>query len=155
MTINVTDEHPAAQRATLPEMYSRTLPRSESSAATARDMVRYALAAWHLTEATRLVEEAELVASELVTNAVRHARGTSIRVTLTLLGPDGVRVAVVDRSRACPRRCAPDASEAHGRGLLLVNALSHRWGWERMCWQDRVWGKRVWSDLCRHADDAR
>ena len=72
-------------------------------------------------------EVAELLASELVTNAVRHA-GTPMTLTLRLSGPL-LRVAVRDGSggQVLPVQLTDETAES-GRGLSLVDALADRWG---------------------------
>jgi hypothetical protein len=86
-------------------------------------------------------EVAELVASELVTNAVRHA-GTAITMTLRLVGPL-LRVAVRDGAggQVLPVQRVDEAAES-GRGLLLVEALAVRWG---SVFLDS--GKTVWASV--------
>lgn len=67
----------------------------------------------------------ELVASELVGNVVRHARGP---VTLRLLRGRTLICEVADASPAMPRiRRAADTDE-NGRGLQLIAAVTSRWG---------------------------
>ncbi len=103
----------------------------------ARQFVRDRLEAW---EATDHLEAAVLVASELVTNAVLHAR-TSI--TLRVLCQNGtVRVEVRDENTRVPvpSACPPDATS--GRGLALVAALAGAWGIDHT--SD---GKSVWAEL--------
>ncbi|MET7639357.1 ATP-binding protein [Streptomyces sp. NPDC005438] len=119
--------------------YSETLPREPESAATARRLVRAACAAWHLDD---LAEEGALVVSELVANAVQHARRESIRVVVERAAQDVVRVAVADLSRERPVEREADDDEEGGRGLLLVAALAADWGTD-----ERHWGKVVWADL--------
>ncbi|WP_233518212.1 ATP-binding protein [Streptomyces corynorhini] len=93
-----------------------------------------------------LEEPAVLVLSELVTNAVRHARvpvGREIE-TRYLAVPEGLRLEVHDASSERPRlqRAAPGA--CGGRGLVIVDALADRWGVA-----DRAGvGKLVWAQLC-------
>lgn len=119
--------------------YTTTFSREETSAAPARRLVRVALAAWAMPD---LVDDGQVVASELVANAVRHARGETIRVTVTQVRPGRVRVAVVDLSHALPCRREPSPDDPRGRGLVLVEALAVAWGWDSM-----HWGKRVWAEL--------
>lgn len=86
-------------------------------------------------------DDAELLVSELVTNAVLHAR-SAMRVTVDRR--DGaLRVSVSDRSPVPPRLrdYGPDA--VTGRGMLLVDRLARSWGVERH--QDE--GKQVWFEL--------
>ncbi|MEE4594457.1 ATP-binding protein [Streptomyces sp. DSM 41524] len=119
--------------------YSQTLPREPESAAIARKLVRTALAAWYLED---LVEDAETVITELVSNAVDHARLESIRVVVTRPTEKLVRFGVVDRSRNVPyMRTDSNGDNTRGRGLLLVDALTDRWGTDRYRWGKQVWGE--------------
>ena len=115
-----------------PQLISLALPGTPESVPVARWHVRAALG-WHgLAE---YVDDAEIITSELVTNAVQHACGNgrkTIGVTLTAAGsPAAVTVAVSDSSPQGPiRRDTPPGSE-QGRGLQIVEALSAHWGWRR------------------------
>ena len=82
-----------------------------------------------------------LLASELVTNAVRHA-ATPFEITVEV-EDEGVRVAVIDVDvDHGPRMLRPAPDDTNGRGLLLVDQLSAVWG------SDRVGrGKAVWFTL--------
>jgi anti-sigma regulatory factor (Ser/Thr protein kinase) len=78
---------------------------------------------------------AMLLASELVTNSVRHSGsavpGGLVTVTVTARG-EGVRVEVADCGARGVPVLGPAAVEAEGsRGLRLVEALARRWGYER------------------------
>ncbi len=119
--------------------YSRTLPCAFESAEPARVLVRTALAAWALGS---LTDDAALVVSELVGNAARHTRSRLIRVSVTRLAEDTVLVAVVDRNREEVVRRDPGPDDTNGRGLMLVEALTERWGVARS-----PWGKEVWARL--------
>ncbi|WP_049563736.1 SpoIIE family protein phosphatase [Streptomyces sp. SBT349] len=110
------------------------------SVATARGFVRDTLQGWGLTD---LIEDAVVLTSELVTNAVVHA-GTSAEVRC-LRDAEGVRVEVADRH---PERELPlaeisrgrlDLSSEGGRGLLLCAALATRWGVDYTTTDKRVW----------------
>lgn len=70
-----------------------------------------------------------LVASELVTNAVRHAPCPSIRLRITR--GDGLLLIEVEDGSAAPPvlRCHSDVGAESGRGLGLVHALAVEWGW--------------------------
>ncbi|MFF8787629.1 ATP-binding protein [Streptomyces sp. NPDC015125] len=125
--------------------YSETLPRRPESVATARRLVRTALAAWDLEE---LADDGALVVSELVTNAVQHARSEVIRLAVSRPGPATVRIGVVDKSKAPPRHRPPGNEDDSGRGLVLVAGLTAAWGTDRL-----PWGKRVWGEL--HGKDGR
>jgi anti-sigma regulatory factor (Ser/Thr protein kinase) len=103
----------------------------------ARRLVADALRRWGL--GGPLLDDAQIVISELATNAIRHARsGFSVAVRLT---GSGVRLAVRDASRAEPevRRVR---GEPTGRGMLIVSALATHWGVEVA--PD---GKTVWVEL--------
>lgn len=89
------------------------------------------------------VEAAELVVSELVTNAVQHAGspGNRIRLEIGLRLDRSVYIAVTDGSRRRPVLRWLDPQEAAGGwGLHLVAQLSRRWGTDTL-----AAGKRVWS----------
>jgi anti-sigma regulatory factor (Ser/Thr protein kinase) len=92
-----------------------------------------------------LVGEAEIVASELLTNAVRHARPLSdgtIRVRWKIRG-EVVEVEVTDGGGATVPRPAPRTVWlSSGRGLRIVRALAHEWG----VTEDRT-GNVVWATL--------
>jgi anti-sigma regulatory factor (Ser/Thr protein kinase) len=90
-----------------------------------------------------LSDDATLVASELVTNAIRHARSAPrLRVQLE---PQALVVAVADADPAPPRLAAPHPEAAGGRGLRLVDHLAARWGVE----PDDAGGKTIWCELAR------
>jgi GAF domain-containing protein len=86
------------------------------------------------------VPDAELVVSELVTNAILHAT-TPIVLTVTPAAAT-VRVEVRDSLRERPIRTLVSTDAMTGRGIALVEALSHRWGVEPV-----PGGKLVWAEL--------
>ncbi|MGW2786548.1 SpoIIE family protein phosphatase [Streptomyces populi] len=110
------------------------------SVATARSFVRDTLQGWGFAD---IVDDAVVLTSELVTNAVVHA-GTSADV-LCLRSDDGVRIEVADRypEREIPLQAtavnmgSPDREG--GRGLQLCAALARRWGVDYTPTQKRVW----------------
>lgn len=82
-----------------------------------------------------------LLASEVITNAIIHARSASeIRVVRS---PAVVRVEVVDRSQLLPERRVFDFESASGRGLAIVEAVAARWGVDTLPGD----GKRVWFEV--------
>lgn len=84
--------------------------------------------------------ETGLLTTELVTNAVIHARSV---VDLDLfLYDDGLCVTVIDFGPGVPAIRAPDQSGG-GYGLRLVERLASRWGYEPV---DPL-GKRVWFEI--------
>ncbi|MEW1844684.1 ATP-binding protein [Nonomuraea angiospora] len=102
---------------------SWTFSAQARSVARARHAVRAQLAEWGLQQAC---EYAELLVSELVTNAVRHARGL---VRMSLSAADGLlRCEVEDSSPVPPTLRAASRDDEGSRGLLLVEVLSSGWG---------------------------
>ena len=86
----------------------------------------------------RRLDEAALVATELVQNALQHAGGCLAVVVSCTEG--AVTVAVLDNALAVPRRRTPD--DNGGRGLHIVAALGTACGVTR-----RGYGKHVWVRL--------
>jgi anti-sigma regulatory factor (Ser/Thr protein kinase) len=75
-------------------------------------------------------EDVETVTSELVSNAIAHASAQAF--DLELLRLDGSRAVVVVVTDPCPLppvKRVPATAAENGRGLLVVEALSTRWGW--------------------------
>jgi anti-sigma regulatory factor (Ser/Thr protein kinase) len=117
----------------------------------ARSFVRHALGVWGLGG---LADSAELVASELVTNAVKATgkpvpQGSYVDVwDLAVIAVElrvngrGLRVAVEDSSREQPVPQTVDADAEGGRGLFLVATLSTRWGVLPL-----QGGKVTWAEL--------
>lgn len=104
----------------------------------ARKMIGDQLWAWGLG---RLIEDAELITSELVTNALRHGRHP-LELRLTAL-PDRVRITVLDANAdAVPERVGDRGLLEGGRGLALVEQLCIDWGHDVV--PD---GKQVWAEL--------
>ncbi|MER6547995.1 ATP-binding protein [Streptomyces sp. NPDC001250] len=103
------------------------LPAEPTAVGTARRVVRELLTAWEVPEGA--LDDAVLVTSELVTNALVHTAGERIVCRLHDTA-DGIRIEVEDRdggpAQPTVRRPGPD--DQHGRGLFLVAALSLDWG---------------------------
>lgn len=118
---------------------ARNLERVPESAELARSLVRGALESWGLL---RMGEPARVVVTELVSNAVRHAQGDGLRVTVVRLSPERVRIGVVDRDRTRPQVKPMSLDAESGRGLVLVEAMSSVWGVDLL-----PGGKEVWADL--------
>ncbi|MFI5986108.1 ATP-binding protein [Streptomyces sp. NPDC051555] len=106
-----------------------------------RRILRMLLARWELAS---LAEGAELALTELVANVVRHVPGRGCAVVI-LLRPRGLRVEVTDDSPAPPRPSRDPAPLGEGgRGLLLVEAVTDRWGT-----YGTPTGKTVWFECDR------
>ncbi|MGW6009157.1 ATP-binding protein [Streptomyces sp. NPDC055210] len=125
--------------------YDVTRPREPRTAGEARRLVHVVLSTWCVDDAE---ETAVLVMSELVTNAVRHARGRSIRIIVDRPADDRVYLAVVDRAPGrLPTPRTPTAGDDSGRGLPLIDDLADRWGYDLLGPGTAPWGKRVWALL--------
>ncbi|KAB1141775.1 ATP-binding protein [Streptomyces luteolifulvus] len=111
-------------------------PRAPSQA---RRLIRDQLTRWGLDEQADI---AELLATELVTNALMHARGP-IRLSLSRsLLKGALRCGISDASPLPPRPRHTQYDEEHGRGLHLVDELATRWGSRHL-----ADGKTVWFEL--------
>ena len=86
-------------------------------------------------------DDARLVVSELVTNAILHA-GTDIEAQ-RVVRADAVRIEVTDLGGGVPR-CESTGATTQGRGLPIVEALGSRWGVLEL-----GAGKTVWCELAR------
>jgi anti-sigma regulatory factor (Ser/Thr protein kinase) len=126
-------------------LISLTLPGTPYSVQMARFYVRTTLNYHDLGD---YVEDIEAVTSELVSNAVMHTGARTFGLELLHLPDDhgAVEVAVTDPSPLPPVRRAPAAGDEHGRGLLVVEALSARLGW-----RPKDSGKTVFAILTREA----
>lgn len=114
------------------------LPFQADSVKTARDVTRSTLSDWGLSE---LSDDAALVVSELVTNAVRYTRGHKDITLLLMRVAPHVLLAVADPSDEAPTRKEPDFISENGRGLYIVETYSQCWGWDPL--EDG--GKAVWA----------
>ncbi len=95
------------------------------SPADARQMVRSSLESWGWDD---LIDDAELMVSELVTNTIVHTDTTHAIVALHR-HPDRLRVEVTDASPLSPiRPSEPDPNRLGGLGLKIVAALALDWG---------------------------
>jgi anti-sigma regulatory factor (Ser/Thr protein kinase) len=119
---------------------SADLPAQITAARQARHVVADAVRSWGHEQL--LVADAELVACELATNAILHAR-TPFRVSVQRYG-QVVRIAVQDRATALPAMHEPGPTAVGGRGMHLIAAISRRWGVEVT-----AHGKTVWAELAR------
>jgi hypothetical protein len=135
-----------------PAVRSLTLAPAPEEAKTARSFVRELLTAWGLAA---LIDDAELIITELVVNAVRHGmrgvprlapvgRSTQPPVRLCLLRRTSeLMLAVTDPTSEAPVPQVADSNWESGRGLQIVGALSYVWGWSPI----EGHGKAVWAVL--------
>ncbi|MEO3754115.1 SpoIIE family protein phosphatase [Streptomyces sp. B6B3] len=112
-----------------------SLPEDPVAAGEARHHVREQLARWDLAELTM---PTELIASELVGNVIRHARGP---LRLRLLRSRTLICEVSDGSHTTPHLRRASETDEGGRGLQLVGALSQRWGTRYT-----QSGKTIWAE---------
>jgi PAS domain S-box-containing protein len=112
------------------------LPTDPAVVAEARRRVTAQLACWGLDE---LAFVTELVVSELVTNAIRHAESP---IQLRLIRDGALICEVSDGSSTVPHMRRARAFDEGGRGLLLVAQLTERWGTRQT-----ARGKTIWAEL--------
>jgi anti-sigma regulatory factor (Ser/Thr protein kinase) len=121
-----------------------TLPSTPYSVQMARFYIRAALT-YH--ELGGYADDAEMVASELVTNAIEHAGALTFGLEVMHMADSGaVAVIVTDPSSHPPVKRDLSEDTEHGRGLNLVEALSASWGW-----RPQNPGKAVYAILAREA----
>lgn len=132
-------------------MAKLTLTAVATAVSCSRAFIRCMLSRWCLGY---LVESAELVASELVTNAVKatgttdivpqNARGGDIHVIqIRLIFAESLFVGVWDGDVNTPVLQEPGLDAESGRGMFLIDAVSKRWGVHH----PKSGGKVVWSEL--------
>ncbi|MFE2743390.1 ATP-binding protein [Streptomyces scopuliridis] len=121
------------------------LTRRRSSVPRARALLRAVLSDWGVSQ--DVAEEGELILSELVTNALRVRvpadRQVGVRIARSV--EDGMlHLEVSDAGAGKPGVRVPTEDETCGRGLMLVEALAHRWGVKERAGGI---GKTVWAEL--------
>ncbi|MFI9242765.1 ATP-binding protein [Streptomyces sp. NPDC053086] len=117
------------------------MPCEPQSAKRARALVATVLRTWGIGD---LLDAGMLIVDELVTNAIDHTPCRTVRVVIRRVSRDRVRIGVADSSRAVPGVGIPDEDSEGGRGLVLVDVLSDRWGYDL----HPTW-KLVWAELTR------
>jgi DNA-binding NarL/FixJ family response regulator len=121
-----------------PLLASSELDQSKLSPGAARSFVTDTLRQW---SCETILEDALLVVSELVTNAVTHA-ASRCRLVLRL-APGVLRIEVADNGAGSPEPQQLDLQRASGRGLMIVSAMSTAWGID----PGDDDGKSVWAEL--------
>ncbi|WP_330286095.1 SpoIIE family protein phosphatase [Streptomyces sp. NBC_00576] len=122
-------------------MASWQLPEDPRAAGQARRHIRQQLRVWDLDDLTMTTE---IIASELVGNVVRHAKGP---VHLRLLRSTSLICEVSDGSLTTPRIRRAAETDEGGRGLQLITALSQRWGTRYT-----AAGKCIWTEQALSGD---
>jgi serine phosphatase RsbU (regulator of sigma subunit)/anti-sigma regulatory factor (Ser/Thr protein kinase) len=127
----------ARVRATTPDAVATwPLPVDPLAAGIARQYVREQLTTWRLEELTTTTE---MIASELVANVIRHAKGP---VRLRLLRSECLVCEVSDGSLSTPRIRRAAWTDEGGRGLQLIAALCDQWGTRQMNTGKVIWTKQ-------------
>ncbi|MFJ6573174.1 SpoIIE family protein phosphatase [Streptomyces sp. NPDC091292] len=116
----------------------RRFPADPVEVRAAREFVAEQLTAWRLAP---LIDHARLMADELVTNAVRHARGEHIELRLVRSGTT-LTCEVADDDHTLPTLMSAGPGDEFGRGLRVVTGLAKEWGTSRA-----GTGKTVWFEL--------
>ncbi|WP_330172523.1 SpoIIE family protein phosphatase [Streptomyces sp. NBC_01498] len=115
-------------------------PDDPEALSSARHMVRAAVRAWG---AQGRSDDVELVADELMTNALTHTEGGATVIVRVLPGAERrLRLEVEDGSSALPRIRDAGETGVSGRGLVLVDVLADEWGVD-----SRGSGKCVWTEF--------
>ena len=120
-------------RATFRLLPSKTSPRA------GRVVVTEVLSEWGVPAS--VVDDAVLMVSELVTNAVLHARSEE-PLELELDYDKTLRISLSDGCADHPRAKVARAGDEGGRGIAILGTLATRWGVD-----DLDSGKRVWAEL--------
>jgi anti-sigma regulatory factor (Ser/Thr protein kinase) len=115
------------------------VPATPVAVAMARKIVAALFSAWGLSG---LGEDAQLVVTELMSNAIDHAPGAESYELELVRRVDGVRIYLADGSSIRPVVAELAHDRPRGRGMQMVEALSSGWGAD-----DHHGGKRVWVDL--------
>jgi anti-sigma regulatory factor (Ser/Thr protein kinase) len=119
--------------------YLLPLPPHKIASRQAHRVLEWALRDWALDG--DLADDARVVLSELVTNALTHSLDV-FRLTLRLHG-ERLLIEVWDAADGMPRVGVPEDLAVNGRGMFLVDALSRRWGVRA----EPDGGKTVWAEL--------
>ncbi|KUL33527.1 ATP-binding protein [Streptomyces regalis] len=134
---HVTDQ----QEPGLGARYGTDFALGEHSARHLRRILRVYLAAWEMAD---LYDCAALALTELTANVVRHTADRRAAVLILRRGEErGLRVEVTDTSPFPPLSTAVDELGENGRGVMIVGAVTDRWGWVPLT--DRP-GKTVWFE---------
>ncbi|WP_199809925.1 ATP-binding protein [Streptomyces sp. NRRL F-5126] len=140
------DAFPQDGTVTAPRFTARALPADGQAVGEGRQFTGSTLHGWSLGP---MVDNAALIVSELLSNALRYGLGAlpsrhapAPALWLGLLRRRGtVLFAVCDRSTAVPELREPDYFAQSGRGLHIIDCLSETWGWTT----PGADGKAVWA----------
>ncbi|WP_217167396.1 ATP-binding protein [Streptomyces sp. AC512_CC834] len=129
---------------TAPKDTEWRLPRHARSVGRARTLFREQAASWELPQ--DVTDTAELLLSELMTNAYRHAKVPAGREIWArcVVADNRLRITVTDADTALPAPATACPEDESGRGLALVATLADDWGVER---RECGIGKEVWFEV--------
>ncbi|WP_328837903.1 ATP-binding protein [Streptomyces europaeiscabiei] len=123
--------------------YGTAFTLSEHSARHLRRILRLYLTAWAMDD---LFDRASLALTELIADVVRHCPDRRATVLILRLPQErGLRVEVTDTSPCPPLSTAVDELAEGGRGVVIVEAVTDRWGWAPAA-NGRRPGKTVWFE---------
>lgn len=126
-----------------PLVATRDLPPEVESPSIARNVTKDTLFRWRLSH---FFDDAAVVVSELVTNAIRYGLGPGARdsLRLVLVRYECQLVCMVtDPADTAPKMKEPDWVAETGRGLHIIEAMSRAWGWTPLLGG----GKAVWASF--------
>ena len=116
----------------------RELPNAATACADGRSFVAVQLSRWQMP--TQVSDEATLLTSELIANAVRHAPPPlCLEITVHTTK---IRIEVHDSDPIAPVLTRPDFTSSGGRGVWLVDTIASRWGY-----RPEPPGKVVWFEI--------
>ncbi|MGW1324271.1 ATP-binding protein [Streptomyces antibioticus] len=128
-------------------VYSQSFPCEPSTAEIGRRILRDVLGIWHLDDLDSLADRAALIVTELVANAARHTSCQEIRLMVRRPSATRLRVGVLDRAPARLPTLGQADDDESGRGLVLIDAVADRWGYDLHGSGRRPWGKEVWAEI--------
>jgi anti-sigma regulatory factor (Ser/Thr protein kinase) len=127
-----------------PWEYTLYIPNDPRAVTVSRRTLRLILTMHGLI---RLADTAELLATELISNSVRHAKGPAALRVRWAAGVLRIGAWDADPEPPDPPRPLEQLTEAEeGRGLALVRSCADLWGWQPLA-RDGRRGKYVWCDL--------
>ncbi|MFZ4155569.1 ATP-binding protein [Streptomyces pseudogriseolus] len=120
--------------------FALSVSATPTAVTAARHRAVDAIEGWDAALGNEVLYTAELVISEFVTNAVRHAEAGPVSLSVRL-DERSLRIEVCDDCSELPRPGFPDPRSESGRGLFLVAALADRYGVEptavgKCCWAE-------------------
>lgn len=135
---------------TAPKDIEWRLPHHARSVGRARALFREQAASWSIPQ--DVTDTAELLLSELMTNAYRHAKAPAGREIWTrcALTDNRLRITVTDANNTLPTPSAACPDDESGRGLALVATLADDWGSQR---RRCGIGKEVWFEVALESAD--